>query len=390
MTQPIRVLIAESSAQVRQALVDRLNATDDVIAAFAVGCGQDAVEILRHEDADVVLLDAKLPDMDGVAALRVLRELDKDIPVLIFSSASVRGVGATLNAIAAGANDFVPKPSFEGSSELLSVIDSRVIPSLRRWHNLKRFKRAGKAQSQGRTGRRQSDSQPSEGQPSSPKGMDARPPKGRKRLDRVQTDIVALTSSTGGPFALRTVLRGLPADLPVPLLVVQPKLSAVTMKLVDQLNQQCPFPVRIAEDGDPVRAGEVLFAPGDRQMRTVEEDGQLVVRLHEHPGVDEGPSADELFHSLAQQSDQRILAVVMTGMGQDGRDGCKAIKERGGTVIAQHRDSCTIWGMPRAVEEAGLADFVLPLSSIASAIVGASKHDNTNVPSGCEVVASSH
>jgi two-component system chemotaxis response regulator CheB len=194
-------------------------------------------------------------------------------------------------------------------------------------------------------------------------------------------DIVAIGSSTGGPDALCKVLKPLPADLSVPILIAQHMPPKFTRLLADRLDKICSLRVREAGNGTVLEKGSIWLAPGDYHMTVQRQGARDVLLLNQDPPENScRPSVDVLFRSVAQVYGRRTLGVVLTGMGQDGMEGCKAIKQVGGSVIAQNQSTSVVWGMPRAVAENGLADAVVPLDFISNRIIEHLGHGEAAVP----------
>ena len=181
--------------------------------------------------------------------------------------------------------------------------------------------------------------------------------------------LVAIGTSTGGPVALQQVLTKLPANFPLPLILIQHMPGSFTPAFAQRLDQQCAISVKEAQDGDELKPGLALLAPGGKQMLLEQRAGRAIVRITESlPGQNYKPSVDITFTAAAKTFPGQVLAVVLTGMGADGREGARLLKQGGATVWAQDEASCVVYGMPAAVAEAGLADAVLPLSEIGAAI----------------------
>ena len=299
--------------------------------------GVEACEKVAELRPDVVTLDIEMPRMDGLTALRKIMA-SNPVPVLMVSSLTREGAAATMEALQAGALDFVPK---ESSGAMLAI-------------NRIREELVGKVKAVARSKHvlaRHQTMRPA-----------SRP---RPRLRLGNHRVLLIGTSTGGPFALQQIVPRLPAEFPLPVLIVQHMPPHFTKSLADRLNSISPLNVREASAGDVVRPGEVLIAPGGRHMTFERRGDDVVVVTPLVPETLHRPSVDVMFDSACQVIGGRPLGVVMTGMGRDGREGSRTIKERGGTVIAQDEESSVVFGMPRAVIEAGLADVVAPLDDIA-------------------------
>lgn len=345
----IRVLVCDDAVVVRRMLADTLSGDPDLEVAGTAANGRIALAKLAQVTPDLVLLDVEMPEMDGLQTLAQLRKTHPFLPVIMFSTLTQRGAAATLDALALGANDYVTKPANVGSVAVaVQRIREQLIPKIKQF--------CGRA---------------SAALPAAP----AAPAAARRPALTVlpaagrRIDVVAIGVSTGGPNALAALLPGLPADFPVPLLIVQHMPPLFTRLLADRLSQQCAFPVREAVAGGKVEPRLAWVAPGDYHMALIREG--LAVRLRLHQGPPENscrPAVDVLFRSVAQAYGANVLAVVMTGMGQDGLRGCEAIREAGGEVVVQDEATSVVWGMPGFVARAGLADTVLPLPELAGEI----------------------
>ena len=299
---------------------------------------------LKLEKPDIVILDVEMPVMTGLEALRKIRETDKRTPVIMFSTLTERGATITLDALNAGANDYVPKPS--GAADLNAAM-AEVEESL-----LTRIRALCGAKKRCSTLARSHKVNTRDGNPA-------------KRID-----VVVMASSTGGPTALQGVLPKLPANFPVPILLVQHMPAVFTKNLAMSLDKKCALEVQEAHDGAIARPGQVWIAPGGYHMELRREGTELRIVTHEGP-LEQSvrPCADILFRSAAKLFGAHTLGVVLTGMGYDGRNGADALQKAGGHVFAQDEESSTVWGMPGGVVEANLADKILTLADVAPAIV---------------------
>jgi two-component system chemotaxis response regulator CheB len=350
MSQPsTRILIVDDSALYRQTIRNALHEAPDIsIVGFAKD-GLEAIEKIEALDPDLLTLDVAMPDMDGVSVLREINRRHLRAKAIMVSSLTSEGAQVTTDALLEGAFDFILKPSggdlARNRQELRLALDEKIGA----------FRETGGDPKARRPVLRRP---PVEPEPA------AAPPAG------AECRAVLIGTSTGGPAALKTVLPGLPADLPVPVLVVQHMPSQYTTSLARRLDEMCALDVIEAADGVEPRAGTVLLAPGGRQMKLARRDDRVVVRITDDP-QENGcrPSVDYLLWSAIDVFDGRALAVIMTGMGRDGLKACGALKQRGGRVFAQHEYGCVVYGMPKAVIEEGIADRVLPLGRIGPAVV---------------------
>jgi two-component system, chemotaxis family, protein-glutamate methylesterase/glutaminase len=340
----ISVLVVDDSVVVRRLIVDALEADPGIRVVGTAANGRIALSKIENLAPDLVTLDIEMPELDGVGTLRELRRTNRTLPVIMFSTLSVAGATATLEALDAGATDFVTKPSNVGSfDESRRMIREQLIPKI---HSL------------GRRTRRPAAGPPPVARPGATAAT-ARP--------RIPGRVSAITiaASTGGPDALTTVLSRLPATLPVPVLVVQHMPPVFTRMFAERLDRCCAVTVVEATDGTPVRPGAVYLAPGDYHLTVTGRAGSPVTRLTQGPPENScRPAADVLFRSVAEVYGGGALTVVLTGMGQDGMRGAERLRAAGAEVVAQDQATSVVWGMPGAVVGAGLADAVLPLAEI--------------------------
>jgi two-component system chemotaxis response regulator CheB len=341
----IRVLVVDDAAVFRRLLSEELSKDPALEVVGAAANGRIALTRLTQATPDIVILDIEMPEMDGLATLRELRKTYPRLPVIMFSALTERGAEATLDALALGATDYFTKPANVGGLDSsLEVIREQLIPEIKALC--------------GREGREPKVEAPARQVPPS------------SRLVPGPAQIVAIGASTGGPNALAEVFRRLPGDFPVPIVMVQHMPPMFTRLLAERLSAQFPFRVEEGAPGSVLRPGHAYIAPGDYHMM-VERDGfQVRTSVNQDPPENScRPAADVLFRSVAKACGRHALAVVLTGMGQDGLRGCEAIREAGGQVLAQDEPTSVVWGMPGCVARAGLADRVLPISLIGDEIL---------------------
>lgn len=335
---PIRVLVVDDSVVVRRVLARALDEDPDFEHAGAAPDGASALAKVDRDRPDVIVLDLEMPVMDGFETLRRLR--DRNIPTIVFSHLTAAGASATLDALALGAVDFVLKPtSAQGIGLGEDYVKAEVLPLLR-----------------------------AVARPRAAAARTVRPasPRPSRRTRRIEAVVIAV--STGGPNALATLVAGLPATLPVPVLVVQHMPATFTTQLADRLHRLGTVPVHEALDGQPVRAGHVYLAPGGRHMTVARTPGGVHIALNDDPPENScRPAGDVLFRSAAAVYGEALLALVMTGMGRDGLRGAEAIVAAGGAVLAQDSASSVVDGMPGAV--AGIAAATIPLDELAGELV---------------------
>jgi len=345
-----RVLIVDDAVVVRRTLSDAIAADPALEVAGTASNGRLALVKFLSLKPDIVLLDIEMPEMDGLETVRQLRKIDKRIPIIMFSTLTEHGASATLEAISLGATDYVTKPSNTDMEGTFQKVSQELLPRI---HALCRIPAASTA-------------------PASalPPPIVRRDP-GKPRL-AVPPQIIAIGVSTGGPDALARLIPSLPAELPLPVVIVQHMPPLFTTMLAARLTAKSAIPVRECKSGEPLSPGSIFLAPGDYHMVLSAEDG--TVRLHTHQGPKENycrPSVDVLFRSVAHVFGARALAVILTGMGQDGLKGCELLESSGARIVVQDEATSVVWGMPGFVARAGLADKVLPLDQIGPEIVRA-------------------
>lgn len=345
-----RVLLVDDEVVVRKALSQAIAQDRDLeVAATAVN-GRVALAKFPALKPDIVLLDFEMPEMDGLETVRELRKIDHHVPIIMFSSLTERGASVTLEAISLGATDYVTKPSNVDMEATLEAISRELIPKIRALCHLPDVRTRFPAT------KPQVSISPS-GQP-------------RPRLQSAAPQVVAIGVSTGGPDALARVLLCLPADFPLPVIIAQHMPPMFTSLLAERLSSKSALPVRECVSGEPLAPGSVVIAPGDFHMVVSEQDGLPVLKTHQGPKENFcRPSVDVLFRSIAQSYGARALAVVLTGMGQDGLKGCEALHRLGARIYVQDEASSVVWGMPGFVARAGLADKVLPIDQVGAEIV---------------------
>jgi two-component system, chemotaxis family, protein-glutamate methylesterase/glutaminase len=345
-----RVLLVDDAVVVRKTLSDSIARDPDLEVAGTAVNGRVALAKFSALKPDIVLLDIEMPEMDGLQAVRELRKIDRRVPIIMFSTLTERGASATLDALALGATDYVTKPSNADLAAMSEVISRELIPRIRA------FCRLPEAQSSFLAAKSQALAPPVPTRPSLP----------------LPVHVVAIGVSTGGPDALARVLPCLPADMRVPVVIAQHMPPMFTALLATRLTAKSSMPVRECVSGEPLMPGCAVIAPGDFHMVVNQEDG--VVRLRTHQGPKENfcrPSVDVLFRSIAQVYGGRALAVVLTGMGQDGMKGCEMLRGQGARIYVQDEASSVVWGMPGFIARSGLADKILPLEQIGAEIVRA-------------------
>lgn len=340
-TRKIRILIADDSAVMRSLLRMVLDPQPEIEIAATAADGEEAVAAFDRIHPDLVLLDIDMPRMNGLEALSALRRRNSRVPIVMCSTLTRRGARITLEALARGATDYVSKPTTqENVREGVSTLTQELVPKILA------LCAAGAAAP--------FSPEPVPPVVAVPPAHFARPALGPR--------LVVMGVSTGGPAALEVLLPRLPGSFPLPILIVQHMPRVFTGLLAAHLDSVCGLRVREAASGVCPEPGVIHLARGDWHLE-IGRDFRL--RLHQNPPEHFcRPSVDVLFRSAAVACSGRLLGVVLTGMGSDGLEGCRAIRAAGGSVFVQDAATSLIWGMPGAVATAGLADKVLPLSAI--------------------------
>lgn len=363
-----RILIVDDAVVVRQVL-SRLIAEDPALElAGTAANGRIAIEKLEQLRPDLIILDWEMPEMGGYETLAALRQTHPKLPVVLFSTLAERGSPQTLEAIALGVSAYVRKPKVLGGADAaLEYLRRELLPPIRALCRLDGPASSAKlASAASLPASRQGNTR------SATALEESGAAQGRtsRKTAPARVDVVAVGVSTGGPNALSAFIPSLPRDFPAPVLIVQHMPSPFIRTLAERLNARSALEVREAVEGEPLRGGLVLFAPGDRHLVAAREEGGVRVRLLDSPPENScRPSADVLFQSVADVFGKHALAVVMTGMGRDGLRGCERVRRAGGEVVVQDEASSIVWGMPGQVARAGLADQVVPLDDLAPRIV---------------------
>jgi two-component system, chemotaxis family, protein-glutamate methylesterase/glutaminase len=347
--RPIRVLVVDDSAFMRTVITQMLAAAPDIEVVGQASDGKTGLTLARDLSPDVITLDVEMPILSGLEMLRVLMA-QNPTPVIMLSSLTQEGARTTVEALELGAVDYLPK-NLEGGPLGMRRIAPVLIEKVRAVGG-------GATRAALRAGRRHTAAPP------------APPAAGPWALTGERFPVVAIGSSTGGPTALCQLIPALPVDLPAAVLVVQHMPPGFTRALAQRLDRLSPLSVAEAEDGAPLVPGKVLVAPGGHHL-TVGAEGVgagLTARVTDTPAMPMMPAVDVLFESLAARCPERTVAVVLTGMGHDGCRGAQALAGRGAVVLAQAETGCLVYGMPKAVAEAGIATRIVELTHMPAGI----------------------
>jgi len=350
----IRVLVVDDSVVIRRLVTHALEEDPTFEVVGAAANGAIALAKIPQVNPDVITLDVEMPELDGLETLRRLRRDYPELCVIMFSTVTARGAVATLDALSLGANDYVTKTANVGSLERsMASLRSELIPKI------KQFFLVGE----------QAPGAPSASVPPPPgpaKVAPAAPRFGPARRPRV----VAIGVSTGGPTALSRLVQQFPPAFPLPVLIVQHMPPLFTRFLAERLQTLTELRVEEGGEGSTVERGRILIAPGDYHMRARRRGQQVQVALDQGPPENScRPSVDVLFRSVLETYRGSAVAVILTGMGQDGLLGTEALKADGAYVIAQDEASSVVWGMPGAVVRAGLADAVVNLDGVMAQVL---------------------
>ncbi len=342
MKQIIRTLIVDDSAFVRKVVREMLSRSPYIEVVGAARDGEEALELTEELKPEVITCDLTMPRLDGVGFVRE-QMARRPLPILILTASPQDG-GQALEAMEAGALDFIQKPGTRANDEILTIREELV--------------EKVKAAAQTRVLARRNGN-------GAPKPLAAVLPQ------TLKVDIVLIGISTGGPQALRRLLPQFPADFPVPVAMVLHMPVGYTQLYAEKLNEISEINVKEASDGDILRPGHALLAQAGRHLNlrrapTGEVTAQLTMQPFDMP---HRPAVDVLFRTAAEVYRERVLGVVMTGMGSDGTQGAAWVKAQGGTILTEAAESCVIYGMPRAVVEAGLSDGAVPLDRMAQSIM---------------------
>ncbi|WP_283131255.1 protein-glutamate methylesterase/protein-glutamine glutaminase [Enterovibrio norvegicus] len=379
----VKVLVVDDSSFFRRRVSEIINGDPRLQVIDCAVNGKEAVEKTAQLKPDVITMDIEMPVMDGITAVREIMKANPT-PILMFSSLTHDGAKATLDALDAGALDFLPK-KFEdiarNRDEAVSLLQQRVNEIARKRAFMRRPMPAARpavatpaattaataTATPTRTPVRPLSSPMSPAlstRPTSPVSMS------RFKASGKCYQLVAIGTSTGGPVALQKVLSSLPANFPLPILLIQHMPSTFTAAFAQRLNGLCKISVKEAQDGDTLQAGSAYLAPGGMQMMIDGRPGAARLKI-----IDGGdrmnykPCVDVTFGSAAKIYGDKVLSMVLTGMGADGRDGARMLKEEGSTVWAQDEESCVVYGMPQAVAKAGISTEDLPLERISERIL---------------------
>ncbi len=351
----IRVLVVDDSVVIRRLVTHALEQDPALEVIGAAANGAIALQRIPQFNPDVLTLDIEMPEMDGLETLRHIRRDYPKLRVIMFSTLTERGAAVTLEALTLGADDYVTKASNEGSLDRsMARLREDLVPKIKQFFHLP---------GQCLTGARLAQSP-------IPATLPVRRIAPALQTTKVRPKVVVIGVSTGGPSALGAILPELPPGFPLPVLVVQHMPPLFTRLLAERLHATCRLPVAEASQADPVEPGKILIAPGDFHLKVASCGSGVRVCLDQSPPLNScRPAVDALFASIGEVYGGAVIAVILTGMGQDGLRGAEILKAQGASVVAQDEASSVVWGMPGAVVNAGLADRVLPLDQVVPEIL---------------------
>jgi len=372
---PVRVLVVDDSNFFQHRLKDIINEHPDLKVIGIASNGREAVEKAEELKPDIITMDFEMPVMDGVTAIKLIMA-NRKVPILMFSSLTYEGAKVTLDALAAGALDFIPKDFAEvsrSSESLKKKLHERLITlagvSARVAAAPEAKASSISAPSTLRAPVPSAAASPLRAPASAPQEEFTKSSGPDNYRLKKQPKLLVIGASTGGPVALAEVLISLPANFPLPIVLVQHMPENFTKAFAERLNKQCNIRVREAVDGDQLQPGLALLAPGGKQLMLDKRNGGSVRILPDDERVNYKPSLDITFGSAANIYADKVLGVVLTGMGSDGCNGARLLKEAGSALWSQDEASCVIYGMPMAVARAGLTDKVLSLKDIGPRLV---------------------
>lgn len=370
----ISVLIVDDSALMRNLVGKVIESDQELEIADRAMNGKFALDKIPKCNPDVIILDLEMPEMNGIQFLKERKRKGIDIPVVILSSLASKGAKITMEALALGASDFILKPSGPVSQDIHKVGD-QLIEMIKIYGGNYKFRQKPALEQKREIEKDKPAIIATEYAASSHVAIPevlTKKTVAEKRHEQIE--VIAIGISTGGPNALRDVFSAIDKTLPLPIVVVQHMPAGFTGEFSRSLDRVCPLEVKEAEDGDLLRPGRILIAPGNYHMEIRKKsDGAAVSLLSTDPVNGHRPSVDVLFHSIAKTYGGKAMAVIMTGMGKDGVRGIGAIKSLGGITIGQDKETSIVYGMPKVAIESGFIEHIVPLPKIAETITLLSK-----------------
>ncbi|WP_263788883.1 protein-glutamate methylesterase/protein-glutamine glutaminase [Salinibacter grassmerensis] len=358
----IQILVVDDSLVMRKAISGIFERTDGMTVVDTATNGEEGVEKARRLEPDVITMDVEMPKMNGIEAVRRIMDASPR-PILMLSSLTEKGAEVTIEAMQAGAADFLSKGASSATlraddveKKLVDKVQALAQSNARLFQDTESSASAPASSTSARE------------TPSTSSASKA-PSSGTSAPSGESYELAVIGVSTGGPMALQHVIPALPAAFPLPVAIVQHMPPQFTRSLADRLDSLSELAVAEAEEGMLLEPGRVVVAAGDRHLTVERREGTLTVCTPAEPAGDtHRPSVNVLFQSAAAACRENVLALVMTGMGKDGLEGARHIKDDGGTIYAQDEDTSVVYGMPRVVTEAGLVDESLPLDGLPDAM----------------------
>ena len=387
VSMAVKVLIVDDSAFFRKRLSEILQKAGSIEVAGTASNGKEAIEKAKSLNPDVITMDYEMPVMDGITAIRHIMK-EAPCPILMFSSLTHEGARVTLDALDAGAVDFLPK-NFEDiardATKMQDVLANRILSVARKNRRPPGGRQGASAQAEGSSsqagvrGAREplkplaggrvtrSSSGGSASHRAADGGVSSRSSSSERKHP---ISVVAIGTSTGGPVALQKVITKLPANFPVPILLIQHMPASFTPAFADRLNTLSAIQVKEAEDGDVLQPGCAYLAPGGKQMLVGNRGGRASISILDGDArLTYKPSVDLTFGSVSKSFPGKVLSIVLTGMGADGKEGCRLMKASGSTVWTQTEATCVVYGMPMAVDKAGYSDKSLDINDVTEQLV---------------------
>nr|WP_321239516.1 chemotaxis response regulator protein-glutamate methylesterase [uncultured Tolumonas sp.] len=366
----VKVLVVDDSSFFRRRVTEIVNQDPLLEVVDTAVNGKEAIEKALNLRPDVITMDIEMPVLDGISAVREIMA-KCPTPILMFSSLTQAGAKATLDALDAGALDFLPK-KFEDiardKQEAITLLQQRIKALSRRRMFMTTPRVATPTPTNTGSSLARNITSVTSSLRTQPVAEKVSAPVHYKRSGK-SYQLVAIGTSTGGPVALQTILTQLPANFPHPILLIQHMPSTFTSAFAARLNSLCKISVKEAEDGDVLKPGNAYLAPGGKQMLVDGRGTSARLRIIDgNDKVNYKPCVDITFASLAKSHGDKVLAIILTGMGADGRDGARLLKDQGAMIWAQDEASCVVYGMPQAVAKAGISSESLPLDRVAQRI----------------------
>jgi two-component system, chemotaxis family, protein-glutamate methylesterase/glutaminase len=352
---PVRAMVVDDSAVIRGIIARTLENSGAIKVVATAANGADAVRMIDRFDVDVLILDIEMPVLDGLAALPKILAVAPDVKIIMASSLTLRGAEVSLEALRRGATDYIPKPSvsaLHGAEEFKQELVRKVLGL-----GMARARRSKPATAESRE------------RPVAAAAPTSNAPITLRKPSIMRPSIIGIGASTGGPQALTTLFTSLPANITLPIVIVQHMPPLFTRQLAEQIGRVSRRPCQEGSDGCAIERGKIYVAPGGHHMSVERHDGRSILRITDGPPENFcRPAVDPLFRSLAAAYGNATLAVVLTGMGSDGAHGAEAIAAAGGTILAQDEASSVVWGMPGAAAHAGVCSALIPLKDFGRRI----------------------